>query len=161
VTINGKWSGRTPLTLTDVKFGTYVVRVVEPGYEVEREQFTLSSSSASHTIDVALKLKRKPEPKRAPAPAAAVPKATAPQAAAPPKPTAAATGSIYIDSRPQGARVFVDNKEVGVTPLTLSGQTAGSHEVRLELADHAPRSQTTTVKPGATARVTGSLERVR
>ena len=32
--INGKWSGRTPLTVDDLKFGKYVVRVVEPGYEV-------------------------------------------------------------------------------------------------------------------------------
>jgi hypothetical protein len=155
VTVNGKWSGRTPLTLSAVAFGSYVVRVVEPGYEVEREQFTLSSASSSRTIDVVLK--RKPEPKPAATPAAAAAKAAAPSS----KPAAAATGSIYIDSRPQGARVFVDNKEVGVTPLTLSGQTAGSHDVRLELADHTPRSETITVKPGATARVTGSLERIR
>jgi hypothetical protein len=160
VTVNGKWSGRTPLTLTGLAFGSYVVRVVEPGYDVEREQFTLSSGSSSRTVDVVLK--RKPEPKPAPAAEtskAAAPKGASPQAAASAKP--AATGSIYIDSRPQGARVFVDNKEVGVTPLTLSGQTAGSHDVRLELADHGPRSETITVKPGATARVTGSLERIR
>ena len=31
VTINGKWSGRTPLTVDDLKFGKYVVRVVQPG----------------------------------------------------------------------------------------------------------------------------------
>src|SRR6185503_9302326 len=32
VTIDGKWRGRTPLTLDDLPFGTYVVRVVQPGY---------------------------------------------------------------------------------------------------------------------------------
>jgi hypothetical protein len=158
VTVNGKWRGRTPITLTGLKFGSYVVRVVEPGYAVEREQFSLSSGSASRTVDVALK--RKPEPKRAPvsAPATAKP---SPQAHAPSTPTATTTGTIYIDSRPQGARVFVDNKDAGVTPLTLNGQAAGSHDIRLELADHAPRSEKITVKPGATARVTGSLERIR
>ncbi len=36
VVINGKWSGRTPLTVDDLKFGKYVIRVVEPGYEVAR-----------------------------------------------------------------------------------------------------------------------------
>ena len=42
VTINGKWSGRTPLTLDNLKFGKYEVRVVQTGYEVARERFTLS-----------------------------------------------------------------------------------------------------------------------
>ena len=45
VVINGKWSGRTPLTLDDVKFGKYVVRIVQPGYEVVREQFVLLTVS--------------------------------------------------------------------------------------------------------------------
>jgi hypothetical protein len=57
--------------------------------------------------------------------------------------------------------VFVDDKQLGVTPVTLTGQSAGSHVVRLELLDHSPRSETITVKPGATTRVTGSLERIR
>jgi hypothetical protein len=155
VTINGKWSGRTPLTVDDLKFGKYVVRIVEPGYEVEREQFTLSPKAASREVDVTLK--RKPGAK-APQPAA---KAPQPQASAGSASAAAATGTIYVDSRPQGARVFLDNKEQGVTPVTLTGQAPGSRVVRLELPDHSPRSETVTLKPGATARVTGSLERIR
>ena len=150
VTVNGKWRGRTPLTLSDLKFGKYVIRVVEPGYEVGREQFTLSPGSASRNVDVTLK--------RAPEAPAKAPQA---QPAELSKPTAATGGSIFVDSRPQGARVFVDDKQLGVTPVTLTGQSAGSHVVRLDLPDHSPRSETITVKPGATTRVTGSLERIR
>ena len=51
VIVNGKWSGRTPLTLDDVKFGKYVVRIVQPGYEVVREQFVLSPSAATKNVD--------------------------------------------------------------------------------------------------------------
>jgi hypothetical protein len=156
VTINGKWSGRTPLTIDDLKFGKYVIRIVEPGYEVEREQFTLSPKAASRTVNVTLK--RKPGAKP---PDASAAKASTPQAAAGSAAATTATGTIFVDSRPQGARVFIDNKEQGVTPVTLTGQTPGSRVVRLELPDHSPRSETVTLKPGATARVTGSLERIR
>jgi serine/threonine protein kinase len=157
VTINGKWSGRTPLTLDNLKFGKYEVRVVEKGFEVARERFTLSESAASRTVDVALR--RVPADKRASVPEPRPAQSTA--AAAPSKPPVAATGAIFVDSRPRGARVFVDGKEVGVTPLTLAAQPVGSHVVRLELADHQSVTATTQVVGQKTASVTLSLDRVK
>jgi PEGA domain len=155
VTINGKWSGRTPLTLDNLKFGKYEVRVVQPGFEVARERFTLSESAASRTVDVALR--RVPADKRAPPPEARSAQSPAAQS----KPPVVTTGAIFVDSRPQGARVFIDGKEVGVTPLTVAALPIGSHVVRLELADHQPRTETTQVVGQKTAHVTGSLERIR
>ena len=157
VTINGKWSGRTPLTLDNLKFGKYEVRVVQTGYAVARERFTLSESAALRTVDV--ELRRVPADKRAPAPEART--SASPGATSPSKPGVSATGSIFIDSRPRGARVFVDGKEVGVTPLTLSEQRLGSHSVRLELADHQPVTTTTQIVAQKTAAVTLSLERIK
>jgi hypothetical protein len=157
VTINGKWSGRTPLTLDNLKFGKYEVRVVEKGFEVARERFTLSESAASRTVDVALR--RVPADKPASLPEPRPAQSTA--AAAPTKPPVAATGAIFVDSRPRGARVFVDGKEVGVTPLTLAAQPVGSHVVRLELADHQSVTATTQVVGQKTASVTLSLDRVK
>jgi len=156
VTVNGKWSGRTPLTIDDLKFGKYVVRVVEPGYQVARNEINLSPSSASRTVDVTLR--REPTSKRVPAPEARAPQA---QSAAPSKPPAAATGEIFVDSRPRGARVFIDGKELGVTPLRLTGQPLSPHVVRLELADHQSWTSTARVIPQDVARVTGSLDRIR
>jgi hypothetical protein len=154
VTINGRWMGRTPLRLRGRRFGKYSVRVVQPGFEVEREEFSLSATAATKTIDV--NLKRQPS-KTSPKPAA-------PAAAAPQKPgaaPAATTGEIFVDSRPQGARVLIDGREVGVTPFRLPGVPVGSYAVRLELVDHTPWTATTKVAAGETARVTGSLDRIR
>ena len=153
VTVNGKWSGRTPLTLTDLKFGKYVVRVVETGFEVARSQFELSPGAASRTVDVTLRPSKssttKPKPSQSEVPPASKPPATA------------ATGEIYVDSRPRGARVFINGKEVGVTPLTLTAQAPGPRDIRLELADHQPWTTTARIVAGNVARVTGSLDRIR
>jgi hypothetical protein len=162
VTVNGKWTGRTPLTI-ERPFGEYAIRVVQPGYEVVRRSVTLSSSSASSTIDATLRATAPAKPKPAPTPP------VAPKAESRPARGAAVSarqnaqtgvGEIFIDSRPQGARVLIDGKPQGVTPLRLTGQTVGVHEVRLELADHQPWTTTTRVVAGATARVTGSLDRL-
>jgi serine/threonine-protein kinase len=153
VTVNGKWSGRTPLTLTDLRFGKYVVRVVETGFDVARSQFELSPDAASRTVDVTLRPSKAGTTKATPA-QSGVPPASKP-------PAAAATGEIYVDSRPRGARVFVNGKEVGVTPLSLTAQAPGPRDIRLELADHQPWTTTTRVIAGNVARVTGSLDRIR
>ena len=74
---------------------------------------------------------------------------------------AASTGELMVDSRPQGATVFVDGKEVGVTPLRLDGQRVGSHHVQLVLTDHQTWTTTTKIEAQGVARVSGSLERIR
>jgi hypothetical protein len=53
VTINGKWSGRTPLTRATA-FGDYAVRVLLPGYQTRQEQVSLSADSTSETVSVQL-----------------------------------------------------------------------------------------------------------
>lgn len=150
VTINGVWRGRTPLKLDALPFGAYAVRLVQPGYTVAREEFTLSASSPSRTMTVTLR------------PASG--SAATPSRGASPPPGAqegVGSGSIYVDSRPRGARVFVDGRDVGETPLRLGDVTAGSHTVRLELADHRTWTSSRYVLAGQETRVTGSLERIR
>jgi len=162
VTVNGKWTGRTPLTLADVPFGKYVIRVVEPGFEIAREEFSLTEGSPRKTVSATLRPVA--GTKREPAPAATTGSSSAKAAAPRPnsaKTATAATGEIFVDSRPRGARVLIDGKEYGVTPTRVPAQTVGQHVVRLELADHAPWTKTESVTAGTTARVTGSLERIR
>ena len=57
--------------------------------------------------------------------------------------------------------MLIDGREVGVTPFRVPGVTPGTYAVRLELADHAPWTATAKVVAGETARVTGSLDRIR
>lgn len=42
-------------------------------------------------------------------------------------------GSLRIDSRPLGAHVYINNREVGVTPIVLRDLPVGSRAVRLEM----------------------------
>jgi protein kinase-like protein/PEGA domain-containing protein len=163
VTVDGKWTGRTPLTLDNRRFGSYRIRVVREGYEVASTTLTISDARPSATFAPTLTaIPASPRTSAAaPKPAARAPAAAATKpGAAAAKPTAK-TGEIFVDSRPQGATVLVDGKAVGVTPLRLTSQPAGSHTVRLELADHQPWTSTATVIGGQTARVTGSMERIR
>ena len=140
--MDGKWLGRTPLTLDKLKFGSYTIRIVQDGYRTERHIVPLDSRTPTRTISARL-----------------VRETTA----AAPARTPAATGvaPLFVDSRPRGARVILDGKAVGVTPLQLQDVSSGSHTVRLELADHQPWRTTTTIVPGRDNRVTGSLDRIR
>jgi len=49
-------------------------------------------------------------------------------------------GSLVVNSRPSGARVFVNGRSVGRTPLVLRNQTAGSRAVRVALDGYVPWS---------------------
>jgi hypothetical protein len=140
VTVNGRWRGRTPLTLDPLPFGTYVVRIVQDGFRPTREEVTLSARAASRTITARL------EP--------TAPRATVRRGA----PAAGATGSLYVDSRPRGATVFLNGKSVGQTPLSLPEVAVGAHEVRIEMAGKKTWTSTARVVPATMARVTGSLE---
>jgi serine/threonine protein kinase len=151
VSVNGRWRGRTPLTLDELPFGKYAVRIVQPGYAVSREDVSLSASEPSRTLS--MRLQRQQAAREAPRSSAPAPaQTTASQSY---------TGAIYVDSRPRGARVFLDGRSVGVTPVTIPDVKIGSHVVRLELADHRHWSTTTRVTSGQQIRVTGSLDRIR
>jgi len=148
VTINGSWRGRTPVTLDDLAFGRYAIRVVLPGYAVVREDITLNAGNASEEFSARL------ERTAPPAPAAPA----APRAAAPEPAAESFTGTLYVDSRPRGATVFLDGQAIGQTPLSRPDVPIGSHIVRFEMAGKKTWSTSTRVVAGQTARVTGSLE---
>jgi hypothetical protein len=65
---------------------------------------------------------------------------------------------LEIDSRPQGAEVRVDGRVIGRTPVNAGGLRAGTHVVRMELADHKPWTTDVTLTAGEHARIGGSLE---
>jgi hypothetical protein len=96
----------------------------------------------------------------------------APPAAAPapePKPTEteppaaavnpSAPGVLQVESRPRGARVFLDGQVVGTTPVLVQDVRPGPHAVRIDLAGHRRWVTTIDMAPGARQRVAASLER--
>jgi hypothetical protein len=70
------------------------------------------------------------------------------------KPTPA---TLVVQSRPAGARVTINGRSTGVTPLTVATMTPGSHRVRIERPGYQPWTTTVRVTPGARARVGASL----
>jgi hypothetical protein len=70
-------------------------------------------------------------------------------------------GSVHTKSDPPGARVFVNGQAAGVdapiqTPFTIY-LPPGLHQVRLELAEHEPHTETIVVKAGEIARLDAGL----
>jgi hypothetical protein len=115
---------------------------------VAQDEFTLRASDADHTFNARL------EPTVA---AAAAKHEPAPSKQQAPEP-AGYFGSLYVDSRPRGATVLLDGKNIGVTPLSLDNVPIGSHVVRIEMTGKLPWSTAARITAGETARVTGSLE---
>ncbi len=151
VTVDGKWRGRTPLTLDDLPFGSHEIRVVQPGYATETERVALSSGTPSRTLSFKLQ-KTAAAARTAPAPE--------PQETAKPG-SATGMGSIYVDSRPRGARVLLDGQDIGTTPMRIPDVKVGPRVIKLQLADHRDWTSSTRVVSGQESRVTGSLERIR
>lgn len=70
------------------------------------------------------------------------------------------TGTLSLDSRPQGAEVYVDGALVGRTPLSLS-LPEGRHEVRLVLAGYSDYRAQVEVRRNETTRLFAQLVPVR
>ncbi len=105
---------------------------------------------------------RTPAPKtpalKIPAPRAAAPKPARSGAAAAPAAAASRAGSFAFETRPAGARVFVDGRAVGHTPLQLEDVAAGPHTIRFELEGYRIWTTTATIQAGKRTRIAASLD---
>jgi hypothetical protein len=70
---------------------------------------------------------------------------------------AVVAGRLVCDSDPSGARVTVDDLEVGWTPVTVAAVEAGERRVRLELPDGRVVEERVTIPPDGTARFDASF----
>jgi hypothetical protein len=131
VFVNGARRGVTPLAVRDLAFGAYAVRVTLAGHAPQDQKVTVDAGRPSRTLELAL------------APAA--------------RAAAEAPGSLTLDSRPPGARVWVDGRDVGVTPVTVPDLAPGEHAVRVQRAGFLTITTTAHVTAGARARLGVSL----
>jgi hypothetical protein len=69
------------------------------------------------------------------------------------------TGSLFVRSDPAGAKVHVDNKPAGVTPITVLDLAPGTHTVAVMAPDGSSAKQSVNVEAGATATLRLSLDR--
>lgn len=63
------------------------------------------------------------------------------------------TGSLRVASRPAGARVWIDGRERGRSPLRVTGLPGGPHRVRLTHRSHRSTGRMVQVQPGQQAAV--------
>jgi hypothetical protein len=69
-----------------------------------------------------------------------------------------APGGLFAITRPVGARVFLDDKLIGTTPLFLSGLAVGSHQVRFELPGFKTWSSSIRIEPNTRFRLAVQLD---
>jgi hypothetical protein len=147
VSVDGKDYGRTPAAVRDLALGAHRVRVTRDGYAAAERRVVISAARPSQSVTVPLE--RGADTRRAtPPPPSPVPPADSRFA-----------GMLVVDSRPSGARVYVDGKLAGTTPLSVAEIRAGEHVIRLERDGYRLWSSSVRVVAAEQNRVTASLER--
>ena len=144
VSVDGKDYGVTPAAVRDLASGAHRVKVTHDGYAPQERRVVISASRPSQTTTIALVPVRPAATAHAPAAAPAASRLT---------------GSLAVDSRPTGARVFLDDKVVGTTPMALPSVSVGSHRIRLEHDGYRHWSSSVRIVASEQNRVTASLER--
>lgn len=148
VFVNGRESGRTPLTVRDLARGTHRVRVVRDGYTTQERRVTITSARPARTMALRLTPARIPSAARTTAPVPSTPGIIGRH-----------TGALSVESRPTGAKVYVDGRLVGSTPLSLPEVAAGEHAIRIERDGYRRWSSSVRVVADQRNRVAASLER--
>jgi hypothetical protein len=143
VSVDGKDYGPAPATVRSLARGTHHVKVTHDGYVTEERRVVVTSSRPTQSMTVEL------------APVRAAASRSQPSAAT----EGRFVGSLAVDSRPTGAKVFMDGTLVGTTPMVLPSVPAGSHAIRLEHDGYRHWSSSVRIVASEQNRVTASLER--
>ena len=134
VEVNGAARGTTPLALADLSYGAYDIRLSQEGYEPLERRLAISSDDPVAAINAEL------------APVAET------------RTASLGVGSVFVDTRPRGVEVWLDQELVGETPMLISNVSAGVHEVEFRYDGYRDWATTVQVGPSAQARVTASLD---
>jgi hypothetical protein len=181
VLVDGREYGRTPLTVGNLLRGAHSVRVIRDGYLVDERLVTITSAQRSHSVTVRLSPERaarvvngksastartstgspraitSPGPSGAPRPSGEAARSAATNAARPPSAPGAAP--LAVESRPAGAKVFLDGRLVGTTPVELPDVAVGEHALYLDRDGYQRWSSAIRVVTTERNRVTASLDR--
>ena len=122
VVVNGVSRGRSPLVLRDLSFGSYRIDVTKAGHLSASRTLMISSDNLAASTVIPLRSVLETEESE-------VVLRDRYQTA---EPVIAEVGSVYIDSQPRTARVFIDGAIIGRTPLLVSEVISGAREIRVE-----------------------------
>jgi hypothetical protein len=117
----------------------------------------ISASRPAQSVNISLARAPVPPPARTAqaAPAASASAASAPASAA----ASRLPGALEVESRPAGAKVYLDGTLIGNTPLSLPAVPPGEHAVRLEYDGYRLWASSIRIVPSERNRVRASLER--
>jgi hypothetical protein len=149
VTVDGKDAGVTPSVVRELAAGAHRVRVARDGYTAVERRIVITSARPAQSLTIPLARERV---------ASRVAQTSEPEPATPGT-LGKFVGTLFVDSRPSGAKVFVDGKLTGTTPLSLASVAAGEHAVRLEYDGYRRWTSSVRVVASEQNRVTASLER--
>ena len=133
VLVNGEERGSSPLLLEALPLGTYQVRIERRGFQAEELEAAITAEAPAASLDVALR-------------------SQAPAVPAAPRPAI-----LRIRSSPSGARVAVDGRDVGVTPIERLQVDAGSRVVRVLRDGYLPWEDTFRARAGRTETIDAVL----
>src|SRR5204863_1080166 len=161
VIVDGKDRGQTPATIRELGQGEHRIRVTRDGYTTAERRVVLSSKQPSQSLSIPLA--REPHPV-SPKPTRAQPAKAdvSPKPAVEPRPAKAdvpGSGTLVVESRPQGAAVIIDGRHVGITPLSLGDVRVGNHAIRIERDGYRIWTAGVKISAGDQNRVTASLEK--
>jgi hypothetical protein len=134
--LDGERGGMTPRNLDRVPLGSHTIRVTRPGYAEQEQTVVLTAEEPSARL--AFTLRRG-------------------SAAAPTAPRSVLT--VLIESTPPGARIRIDGRDLGPTPLMVRQLRPGTHALDVRMPGYRPWSQRLTVAAGDSRRVMATLER--
>ncbi len=114
VTLNGSLYGKTPLTLYDVRYGKYKMLITKEGCKEETSEIIIKQGSPV-IINKDLTTEKK----------------IGSRVKAVVKRIKENKASISIFSSPDGARVYINDKEVGLTPIRRLNQKPGMKNIKI------------------------------
>jgi protein kinase-like protein/PEGA domain-containing protein len=165
VFVDGQEAGRTTTTVPDLTAGPHQLRLERDGYTAVERQFMITRTRPTLSMTVSLERARPaalPTTSQRATPAATTGRgapATAPPRETPDSPLRSRTATLTVDSRPTGARVYVDDRLIGTTPLSMPEMIVGDHVLRMEHDGYRRWVSSIRVVAGEQNRVTASLER--
>jgi len=134
--LDGESRGMTPRNLNQVPLGSHTLRVTRPGYAQQEQTVVLTAEEPSARL--AFTLRRG-------------------SAAAPTAPRSVLT--VLIESTPAGARISIDGRDLGPTPLMVRQLRPGTHTLEVRMPGYRLWSQRLTVAAGDSRKIMATLER--
>lgn len=123
VFIDGRYYGRTPITIQRLPAGRRTLTLKLPGYADWSDEVIIEPGEISQ-ISAKLKL----------------------------------AGTLQVSSSPSGAKVYLDGKELGETPLSNPSIPEGTHNLRVELFGYKPWQGIIEILPAQVTNIFASLE---